>query len=348
MRQLAIIGNAPSSGSTFLSDLLDSTPYSASGPELNVFSNTRLYDYSAYRQHPGICGLSASVYTARNCIVEKDLPAYGLDMQRYKALVRDCSDFPTFAARFAEHFLALRGKDRGGIVFEKTPQNINAIGKFLQATDDAYFVHVVRHPIYVYESLLRRGFPPFIALVTWLIDVAQYLPYRNHPRVLLVRYEELVQKPFAVVSNILQRIIGKVALDERAFMTSYNNNNYTKLFSGRVASWSVRESGVVANANSKGISEEILLQFAAAQDWSVHPRYAEFFAFEPVTYRRAIELLGYRDSVDCLLSGLKGKAAAPAVSFADWKILSKKFLYALASGNIRFAAAVLQPVLKSG
>ena len=43
------LGNSPSAGSTFFSDLLDSTTYTAVGPELNLFSLEYLYDFKNFK-----------------------------------------------------------------------------------------------------------------------------------------------------------------------------------------------------------------------------------------------------------------------------------------------------------
>ena len=40
--KLGVIGNAPSSGSTIFSDLLDSTEFTLCGPEIMLFSNKEL------------------------------------------------------------------------------------------------------------------------------------------------------------------------------------------------------------------------------------------------------------------------------------------------------------------
>jgi hypothetical protein len=350
MAAIALVGNAPSSGSTFLSDLLDCTSASASGPELNLFSNARLYDFAGYRTAPWRCGTSASVHTARNCIFRGDLPAYGLDGAGYERLVRESADFPAFARLFAARFLALRGKDESGTVFEKTPQNINAIGPFLESYVDGWFIYAVRNPVHVYASLLKRGFPPYIALITWLIDVAQYLPYRNHPRVLLVRYEELVREPFQVVSGVLAKACGMTGLSEASFMDTYHNNAYTRIYSGRVDSWSVQRTGVVVDANRKTISREILAAFAAGLDLAVRPAYGRLYGFEPVSFREALAEMGYAEVVDELLVGICPDRTALRLDPASRLMLGKKALYAMVSGLSSgwTATAMLQPTLSMG
>lgn len=347
MTSLALVGNAPSSGSTFLSDLLDCTNRSASGPELNLFSNPRLYDFARNSAHPWRCGDSASVYTAHNCIYRGELAAYGLDRAGYERLLRESGDFASFAAAFARRFLILRGKQESGTVFEKTPQNINAIGPFLDGCPDGWFIYAVRNPVHVYASLLKRGFSPWVALITWLIDVAQFLPYREHPRVLLVHYEDLVREPFRVVSDVLAKTCGAVGLAEDAFMEHYRNNAYTRIYSGRVDSWSVQKTGVVVDANRKAVPSDVLGRFAASLELSVHPDYARAFGFAPVSMREAVKMLQYDAQVASLLEGVRpdGKALRPDP--ASLRMLGKKVLYALATNlpGRRFATSLARPVI---
>lgn len=347
MANIALVGNAPSSGSTFLSDLLDCTPVSASGPELNLFSNLRLYDFTGYRSAPWCCGASASVHTARNCIFRDELPAYGLDATGYERLVRECSGFQSFAQAFATRFLALRGKDKNGTMFEKTPQNVNAVGAFLRAYPQGWFIYAVRNPVYVYASLLKRGFPRFIALITWLIDVSQYLPYRNHPRVLLVRYEELVREPFQIVSGILEKVCGVTGLDEVAFMDAYHTNSYSNIYSGRVDTWSVQQTGVVKDANRKNVDMEILADIAAGLELVVNPAYARLYDFAPLSMREAIAVFGYTDAVEVLIGSVQPNLNAVRPDNQSRRMLWKKMVYALLTGqpDRGGAAALLRPVL---
>ncbi len=349
MATIALVGNAPSSGSTFLSDLLDCTPLSASGPELNLFSNSRLYDYDRYRAAPWRCGASASLHTTRNCIFRNEFPAYGLDVARFEELVRDCADFPSFVQAFALRFLALRGKSEFATVFEKTPQNINAIGPFLDAYTDGWFIHIVRNPVHVYASLLQRGFPPWIALVTWLVDVAQYLPYCNHPRVLTVRYEDLVREPFRVVSDVLAKVCGTIELTEARFMDTYRNNAYTRFFSGRVNTWQVQKTGTIVDANRKALAPELLAHLAAALELRVAPSYAQLYAFAPVGFREALTQMGYAEDVSGLLDGISPDRTALGIDPGSRRMLGKKALYALLTGLPARpgAASLLRPVLSA-
>lgn len=346
MATLALVGNAPSSGSTFLSDLLDCSPLSASGPELNLFSNPRLYDFQDYKRVPWQPGSSASVYAARNCIYPGELPAYGLDRAGFEKLVAECDSLDMFLSRFAERYLALRGKSLAATVFEKTPQNINAISHFLAAQTNSWFVFALRNPVHVYASLLKRGFPRYIALITWLIDVAQYLPYRNHPRVITVRYEELVKEPFKVVSGILETTCGLTGLEEVAFMEQFRHNPYTQIYSGRVETWSVKDRGVVKDANRKSLSPELLADFAASLALELNPAYGRTYGFPAADFATALEQTGYTQTVTDMLEGIRPNMEAARPDGAAKRMLWKKVIYSLTADRERQASmdGLLHPV----
>ena len=143
-----------------LADLLDSTPYSCCGEELGVFSGKRLYDFSRFKANILQRSIASSVYALSNGLITKDLHSYGFNIETFAALCRESEDILDFTERFADYVTALRGKPGNALVFEKTPQNISCIGEFLDAFKDSYFVYVVRNPLFVYASLLRRNFPP--------------------------------------------------------------------------------------------------------------------------------------------------------------------------------------------
>jgi hypothetical protein len=325
---LALIGNAPSSGSTYLADLLDSTPYSASGPELNLFSNRHLYDYPRYRSRFRIEGVASSLYVTRNRVELQDLPAFGLDLAALERLVRGCATLEEFMATFAERHLALRGKQDGGVVFEKTPQNINTLGAYLDAVPGGRFVHIVRSPVYVYASLLRRGFPPFTALYTWLVDVAAYLPWREDARIFLVRYEDLVRDPAGSVLAILEWALGRpLDFDRAAFLQAYRDNRYVRFFSDRVASWSVKQAGQVGDANRSPPDARLVGQLRAALDQRVHPEYARAFGLAAVSYRQALQELGYLAEVLDGAPARGGAVAPPRPGRADRALSAKRCVY---------------------
>ena len=212
--QIVSIGNAPSSGSTFLADLLDSLPFAACGPELHLLSPLSHYQ-DMTDMHPREFRRAANpacsaAYADR--FGTWALADYGTDRQRAEAMLGRSSDFPAFVQEFAARYGAFRRKQLR-IFFEKTPENVHAARHFLAAFPDGIFVHIVRHPYHVYRSLRRRGFGSYLAAAAWLVDVAAAYALRDHPRALTIRYEDLVRDPEAAVRSLISAL-GETPPDE--------------------------------------------------------------------------------------------------------------------------------------
>ena len=102
------IGNSPSSGSTFLADLLDSTPHTACGPETNLFSINTLYRFDTFRENMKKSTACPAVYFDRNILNFNDLCAYGLNEKKLGELLDRSSTLTEFLNCFAVHYLTLR------------------------------------------------------------------------------------------------------------------------------------------------------------------------------------------------------------------------------------------------
>lgn len=293
---LALIGNAPSSGSTLLADLLDASEFTASGPELGLFASSRIYNLGCKGRQPiGLSG-TATLYTTGVGVYQRGLPGYGLSLEILSDLCRKAINFQEFSKIFADRYLALRGKHIKGMVFEKTPQNINCIGQFLDHTSCEPFVFLTRNPLFVHRSLRKRGYSTFQAVGTWLIAVAKFLPHNANPRVRLVRYEDLVNHPFELASEIISTASGRAVTPE-GVRTRYEQNRYRELFETRVKSWRVTSETSVSNANRGEISLEEKQAVASLLSWRVAPDYARRYELAQVSLEEALVELGYGEQV---------------------------------------------------
>ncbi len=324
MATISIIGNAPSSGSSLFADLLDSTDYSNCGLELNLFSNKEIYNFSKYKKNIFCTSRSSSIYLFRNGISINSINSYGLNTTKFRKMVNEASDLNEFIDNFANEYLVFREKDEKGILFEKTPQNINCIGEFLGTFKDAYFIHLVRNPLYVYLSLLNRGFPKYVALTTWLVDVAKYFKYRNDKRVILVKYEKLVEQPFKIVRDILKLITNRdVSVEEIKY--GYENNRYKREHSIKLESWKMKEYGVIKNANNVIPDTEDLTDFCKILNVKINPKYAELFDLEEISFIESIKEFGYYDQIVEKSSSVKFGSEIPTKTKADYKRLLLKW-----------------------
>lgn len=173
-----LIGGCGRSGTTLLRELLGRHPAFASGPETAI-----------------LCDFPNPVRTA----VEWDL-----DAQHLRTMAREASSVVRFAETFFAELCEREGKPRW---IDKTPRNVRVVGRLLRQFPRGRFIHIMRdgrdvacslrnHP----KETVRRGrIVPAqnhqsIAEGSrrWRDDVGRGLAYRNHPRVLTVRYEDLV------------------------------------------------------------------------------------------------------------------------------------------------------------
>lgn len=290
---LVLVGNAPSSGSTMLADLLDSTARTASGPELGMFATRYFYSWGANILRTS----SSSCLYLRRCGLNPGvLHSYGLNRAGLLEMIRSSNSPVAFSERFARHFLILRGKDPEGVVFEKTPENVNCLEDFLRISDTSRFVHIARNPLYVASSLRKRGFPSFVALATWFVDVARYLPFASHPRVFSVRYEDLVQSPFPIVASIIAWASGR-DIDPAAIEAGFSSNPYRELHETRIASWGSKGVGRIVNANTRSLPEEECAAMAAMLGVKIGRRYGRRFGLPEVSFAEVLRKLGYHNEV---------------------------------------------------
>lgn len=291
-QQLILLGNSPSSGSTLLADLLDSAPFTACGPELELFCNRALYDFERFQRNPQRTSNIATLKATGIHTRFDHLPSYGLSRSDLNNSFSKAPDLNSWIQDFAHGFLAYREKPQDGFVFEKTPQNANAIDLWLVAHPDHHFVYTVRHPLYVLDSLLRRGWGPYTASATWLVNVALYWNFREHPRVHLVKYEDLVSDPFARVSELLNTLCAPYNITAEDLRASYEENPYRKQVK-RISSWSTGDGKSVQNANNRTVSDEVQKLFSGSLNTQIDPRFSSVYGIPELSMREAMDFFHY-------------------------------------------------------
>jgi hypothetical protein len=209
-----LVGCCPSSGSTLLSIILDAQPTLLCGPELAFFSHPFVwlgqgrqwkdeildalwnpcYCPEDWRRHNRF----VKAVFAGNAGVS-DLKWYGHDPDTLREMVREARSGPDFADKFFSGPLRRRNKS---VWIEKTPPNLYAIPAFLAAIPGAKGIVMVRDGRDVVSSLRRRGFVLMTAIATWLTETMISVNLARDPRVLLVRYEDMVNAPVDTISTI--------------------------------------------------------------------------------------------------------------------------------------------------
>ncbi|QTN39218.1 sulfotransferase [Cryomorphaceae bacterium] len=325
-QQLILLGNSPSSGSTLLADLLDSAPFAACGPELELFCNRELYDFSRFQRNPKRTSNIATLKATGIHTRYDHLPGYGLSHTEFNNSFKEAPDLNAWIQDFARGFLAFRKKPKNGMVFEKTPQNANAIDLWLDTHPDHHFIYTVRHPLYVLDSLLRRGWGPYTASATWLVNVALYWNFREHPRVHLVKYEDLVGDPFPRVSALLNMLCSPHHITAEDLRKSYEENPYRKQVK-RISTWSTGDDKSVQNANNRKVSNKAQDLFEGSLNTLIDPRFASVYGIPELSMREALDFFDYS------AEKTEGEYVQASVSINDAKKLWMKSLRYLLRGE---------------
>lgn len=288
---IVAIGNAPSSGSTYLADLLDSLPFAVCGPELHMFSPLDHYRRfpAQYRRDFGRSPSPACYATFGDRFGDWALGEYGLDRDAVATLRRESAGFAEFCDRFFDRYAKYRGKT-ADLFFEKTPENIHAASAFLDAFPQSVFVHIVRDPLHVYRSLRRRGFGFYIAASTWLIDVSAAWALRDHPRFVTVRYEDLVADTPSEIERLLNRMDhGLAGLD---IAQLYRDNAY-RAGRQRLDTWRYSGYGAMGDANAAEDIDGDKAALAFMAGLSPNPSYAARFGLPVIALRELAQHYGY-------------------------------------------------------
>lgn len=244
------VGSTSSAGSTLLADLFDSVPGFACGIELNMFSNRMMFnDFDRFKKDIEIGYQTAAMDKDKVNINYHRLESFNTTEAELKDMIRNSQNVHDFIYKFKSEYLSFRGEDKQ-VWVEKTPKNIHAAEPFLNTFEDGYFVHVIRDPRFVYNSIhLHRNRPRYISASSWVLDNSSGFQIRNNPRYICVRYEDLVKRPFQLVSEIVEGL--GFDADEETIEKRYRNNTYRMKYSKKNVKWSVKKFGTIKNANDE-------------------------------------------------------------------------------------------------
>jgi hypothetical protein len=188
-----VMGGAPRSGTTVLRKVLDRHPELCAGPE------TKLFVPAAFN-------------------LQWLAQSYDVPLPDLEAMLRSSPSQAAFIDAFAGRVRRDAGKVRWA---EKTPQNIRNLDWILGRFPDASVVHIIRdgrdvvcsmrqHPDWRWvdgewqKMLVPRSVESYAR--RWLADTTAGLAWRDDPRYVEVRYEDLVADPPAVLRAICDGI----------------------------------------------------------------------------------------------------------------------------------------------
>jgi len=188
-----VMGGAPRSGTTLLRRLFDRHPEICSGAE------TKLFVPAAFR-------------------LEWLAESHHIPLGELQAMRAEASSQGAFIDTFAARVRADAGKARWA---EKTPQNIRSLDWIIERFPEASIIHIVRdgrdvvcsmrqHPDWRWvdgqwqKVLVPRSVETYAQ--RWLSDVFTGLTWRDDPRYVEVRYEDLVADPAGALRAICDGI----------------------------------------------------------------------------------------------------------------------------------------------
>jgi hypothetical protein len=177
-----IVGGCGRSGTTLMRVILDTHPSICCGPESHLFPP----------QRP----------TARSLAKR-----FGMDEAVIDRLLRESRSQAEFIDVFFGRYAAAQNKRRWA---EKTPRNVLELDFIFEHFPHARFIHMIRdgrdtvcslrtHPRHKVVNgelvKLNTWHPLEQCIARWVTDVRAGLKFRNDPRYLEVRYEDLVARP---------------------------------------------------------------------------------------------------------------------------------------------------------
>ena len=188
-----VMGGAPRSGTTVLRKLFDRHPEICSGAE------TKLFVPAAYN-------------------LEWLAQSYDLPLAELTRMRDTAPSQAAFIDAFAARVRADAGKARWA---EKTPQNIRNLDWISERFPQASILHIIRdgrdvvcsmrqHPDWRWvdgewqKVLVPRSVESYAQ--RWLADVAAGIAWRDDPRYVEIRYEDLVADPHAVLRTLCDGI----------------------------------------------------------------------------------------------------------------------------------------------
>jgi hypothetical protein len=213
-----LIGCPPSSGSTLFSVMLDAHPDVFCGPELGLLAHPLVFrgpfgdyrrqalrylrrkSFSVSRRLPPWLARHRAGLNPYLRLHHKKIDYYGLDPRSLRALLKRSRSLDDFL----EGLFGPRLRESGKSVWaEKSPPNLYSFGAFLDRFPEGKVVYLVRDPRDAVCSLIRRKFSFKRAVGVWLVETALCLRHESHPRVLQVRYEDLVRETAETMERVL-------------------------------------------------------------------------------------------------------------------------------------------------
>ena len=217
-----LIGGTPSSGSSLLSNLLNTHPQICCGPEMSIFchpffwwGHLKKIEWNSKLRTEITSGISKNYKTDKTWDLKNGFVNYNHiidsdDLWWYDSSVKEITTLLDYCNSGKEFFELWANKTRQGkkveVYCEKTPPNIYSMNYFLSQVKDSLGIVCVRNPADTINSLIKRGLKFETAACIWLYEAYIISQISNLNSVILVKYEELVNTPEAVLKLLFNTI----------------------------------------------------------------------------------------------------------------------------------------------
>jgi hypothetical protein len=263
-----IVGSG-SSGSHLLASFLDAHTQISFGPELWAFNRREFFQPFANVRQKMAGWLESGLMTDWPLSVTaffRDPGHYGHTTASILDLVRQSKTHREFIDGFFRETLEKRQKSIWG---EKTLSNYRCLDHLVRIYPDARIIHMARHGLDTMVSFMKRGNSAHEAASHWMFENAGVLAWKDDPRYLLVRYEDLVRD----TQSEIQRVCNHLGVSFEPSMLDGSNHDSRSYWSKRAdgnyhSTWTNRPDGAVSSA-AVGRYVQELSQDAESLFWAV-------------------------------------------------------------------------------
>lgn len=266
-----------------------------SGEEMSVFSNNTIFEnFSLIKKYPeffvenGVPDFPTSPFPFHpGRVFLTDVDNYRLSHNEIFTMLKKSENTHEFLFKLKNSVLKSSQKK---IWAEKTPENIHAVGNFLNTfnNQEAKVIHIVRNPKDVILSLMNRNYSFFSAAERWITSVAAIQPYVNNKNVLEISYEDLVLKPEIILNQVCE-FLG-VSFNYEDFQAQNNNSGVQR--NHQISSWNNSPFGKISSSSlnkhkTSSINFDILYNMKLSKD------YANFLGQDHISFRDLANKYGY-------------------------------------------------------
>lgn len=133
-------------------------------------------------------------------------------------------------------------------------------------------------------------------MTNWFIEEAKIYTHKDSSKLIIIKYEDLVLRPYEIVSKLILQLTDKYIAPDK-IQSHYKNNLYRKVHGIKLPSWKSQKSDEIINANEKSISEKDLNYFRLLNTLKINSNYAKKYNLANVSIEELYDFYGYDTSI---------------------------------------------------